>query len=112
MSLKITFHFHPNVVMGTQIDKSGTDVLIFMKIRCDVILCTCYIVSNWLRGFSPCKVTWLRTPFFLDNRDTLHTADHIFTDFIGRCGGLVVEHQTPEREVRGSILSRVAVLYP
>ena len=21
MSLKITFHFHPNVVMGTQIDK-------------------------------------------------------------------------------------------
>ena len=29
-----------------------------------------------------------------------------------RHGGLVVEHQTPEREVRGSILTQVAVLYP
>ena len=30
---------------------------------------------------------------------------------IGRRGGLVVERCTPEREVGGSILTRVAVLY-
>ena len=30
---------------------------------------------------------------------------------IGRCGGLVVERRTLEREVRGSILTQVAVLY-
>ena len=30
----------------------------------------------------------------------------------GRLGGLVVERRTPEREVGGSILTRVAVLYP
>ena len=30
----------------------------------------------------------------------------------GRRGGLVVECRTPEREVGGSILTQVAVLYP
>ena len=29
-----------------------------------------------------------------------------------RCGGLVVEHQTLEQEVGGSILTQVPVLYP
>ena len=29
-----------------------------------------------------------------------------------RCAGLVVERRTPEREVGGSILTQVAVLYP
>ena len=32
--------------------------------------------------------------------------------YIGRRDGLVVEHQTPEREVGGSILTQVAVLCP
>ena len=31
---------------------------------------------------------------------------------VGRHGGLVVEHQTPEREVWGSILTLVAMLCP
>ena len=30
----------------------------------------------------------------------------------GRRGGLLVERRTPEREVGGSILTQVAVLYP
>ena len=31
---------------------------------------------------------------------------------MGRREGLVVERRTPEREVEGSILTKVAVLYP
>ena len=31
---------------------------------------------------------------------------------VGRRGGLVVERRTPEREVGGTILTQVAVLYP
>ena len=31
---------------------------------------------------------------------------------VGKRGGLVVERRTPEREVRGSILTQVAVLCP
>ena len=31
---------------------------------------------------------------------------------IGMRGGLVVERQTPERDVRGSIFTQIAVLYP
>ena len=31
---------------------------------------------------------------------------------VGRRGGLVVERRTPEREVGGSILTHVPVLYP
>ena len=33
MSLKITFHFYPNVVMGTQIDKYGTEYTNFYEDR-------------------------------------------------------------------------------
>ena len=36
----------------------------------------------------------------------------VITLKLGRCGGLVVERRTPEREVGGSILTQVAVLYP
>ena len=31
MSLKIAFHFHPNVVIGTQIDKYGTEYTNFYE---------------------------------------------------------------------------------
>ena len=34
------------------------------------------------------------------------------TSLEGRRRGLVVERRTPEREVGGSILTQVAVLYP
>ena len=40
-----------------------------------------------------------------------HFANFEDTDQSGRRGGLVVEHQTLEREVGGSILTRVVVLY-
>ena len=78
MSLKITFHFHPNVVMGTQIQKSmEQNILVFMKVRCVVTRCRCCIVSDQYAEFPACEGTWLRTPLFLDNKGILHTADRI-----------------------------------
>ena len=81
MSLKVTFHFSPNVVMGTQIDKYGTEYTNFYEDTMCPHRCTCCIVSDHLAGFPPCAGTWLRTPFFLDNKGILHTADRIFTNF-------------------------------
>ena len=81
MSLKITFYFHSNFVMVTQIDKFRTEYTNFKKIRCDVTRCTCCIVSDYSAGFPPCEGTWLCIPFFLDNKGISHTADRIFTNF-------------------------------
>ena len=79
-TLKITFHFHPIFFIRTQIDKSRTKCTHLMKIQCDVIRCTCSIVSDCSAGLHPFKGTWLRTLFFLDKRDILHIADRTFTN--------------------------------
>ena len=42
----------------------------------------------------------------------MHSNSYLLPLKIGRPDSLVVEHMTAEREVRGSILTRVAVLYP
>ena len=52
-------------------------------------------------GLAYVFVVYRKVPEFLDVRN-----------FVGRRGGLVVERLTPEREVGGSILTQVAVLYP
>ena len=56
-------------------------ILIFIKMWRDVTRYTCCTVLDCLAGFPPCEGTWLSTPFFLDNRNILHTADHISTNF-------------------------------
>ena len=82
MSLKITFHFHPNVVMGTQIDKCGTEYTNFYEdTMCSHPVHVMYCITDHLAGFPHCEGTRLRTPFFLDNKGILHTPDHIFTNF-------------------------------
>ena len=48
MSLKITFHFHPNVVMGTQIDKYGTEYTNFYE---DMMCCHPVHVLYCIRPF-------------------------------------------------------------
>ena len=50
------------------------------------------------------------TNFIFVNTYDNHMTDN--TQEMGRRSGLVVELQTPEREVGGSILTQVAVLYP
>ena len=51
------------------------------------------------------------TAYFL-NQTKLLSASYFITSETWRRGGPVVERRTPEREVGGSILTRIAMLYP
>ena len=86
------------------VHRGSTDDLLLLKISSGVVWQTrdLDLSHNTLYLLSP-----LLCFFVVLKRDLF-----VYRDDSGRRRGLVVERRTPEREVGGSILTRVAVLYP
>ena len=71
-----------------------------------------YNSSGWILKLDLNCKRHLQDGFLICYRKMTAGTTQLITIVNGRRGGLVVERRTPEREVGGSILTRVAVLYP